>query len=510
MNVDKPSASGSENSHLPSSPSTSPRRADPFLKSFFPGSSCTTSGPPELSKHSATTSTSDSPNISVDDAHGVPYEDSEEDEEWEEVGVDTGSMSLDISLPSSLNSPQTTGDEEGFTITIKRPDSNETAKESVKSVKKNRGIRKEDRIRRMLAHKVHLLCLLACGLYRNRWCNDLELRAITLSILPDDIYAAIKGKKADKGKGKQKSATHKKYLIHYLQMLARWWKEQVKVKDTPSGQALQGPISLLDQFGSYLEKSHDDPSRYVSAESSALLFTAACRALNLQTRLICSLHPIPLSLSSDKKSPSRSNGTRPRRRTVRDSDEDTIDEEPLSRATEESTPLGGRRRTTTVHVPYPLRYWCEVYSEDDKQWVAVDPVRGLVNDTVVMEPPASVGNQLQISYVVAYESGTVLSRVNMTHGAQRWVADFGVKDVTRRYTSQWGARTVRLRLPPGAEGEDWWQQTLWFYSKSNKGEVDEKEDEQLRKSEVKEKMPTSLAGFKDHPLYVFQVLCRKR
>ncbi|KAJ3036180.1 hypothetical protein HDV00_003036 [Rhizophlyctis rosea] len=135
-----------------------------------------------------------------------------------------------------------------------------------------------------------------------------------------------------------------------------------------------------------------------------------------------------------------------------------------------------------------MKLWCEVYNEKAKEWVIVDPVSGMINDTVALEPPASAPNQCQFSYIVAYEQG------------------FGIKDVTRRYASQYGAKTIKLRLPPGDEGEGWWDRTLWLHSKAKaeEGVKDRREEEDLKGKLVMEAMPSSLAGFKGHALYVLE------
>ncbi|TPX62259.1 hypothetical protein PhCBS80983_g00490 [Powellomyces hirtus] len=419
--------------------------------------------------------------------------DSDEEEDWEELGTVQGST-----LPAEPSSILVSGaqEEEGFEISVKRPEP-DLAQEIAAKKAKARGIRKGDRIRRMLAHKVHLLCLLTCGFSRNRWCNNQDLQAIAASVVPPDIYNGITGKGSDANrKGKQPVTLRKKSLLYYLGMFAKWWKEQVTVQDVPD-QKLQGPRSVLKQFGAYMEKHEEDAERTVSAEVSVLVFAAACRSLGLQTRVVYSLHPLPLSLSIQKKAaPPAPRKKKPKRKPARsaqtsdhddeDVDPDTFVSRPSAPCARIEVPSGRQPNVTTVLVPYPLQCWCEVYSETDLEWIPVDPVRAIVNDPAKMEPSPSAPSQLQTSYVVAFEP------------------DFGAKDVTRRYTTQWGARTMRLRLPPGPQGEDWWERSLWFYSKSGGGLEDRVEDEQLKTAGVKEKMPTSLAGFKDHPLYALE------
>jgi xeroderma pigmentosum group C-complementing protein len=43
--------------------------------------------------------------------------------------------------------------------------------------------------------------------------------------------------------------------------------------------------------------------------------------------------------------------------------------------------------------------------------------------------------------------------------------DSYIKDVTRRYVSQWGARTRKLRVPITKDGYDWWHETLAYFAR---------------------------------------------
>ena len=54
--------------------------------------------------------------------------------------------------------------------------------------------------------------------------------------------------------------------------------------------------------------------------------------------------------------------------------------------------------------------------------------------------------------------------------------------------------------------EHWWSSTLWLYSedKDTRKPHEERENKELVKAEVSEKMPTTISGFLNHPLFVLK------
>ena len=129
---------------------------------------------------------------------------------------------------------------------------------------------------------------------------------------------------------------------------------------------------------------------------------------------------------------------------------------------------------------FPIEVWTEIYLEND--WIPVDALHGYINDVKSMNPSSYRPLQEQISYIVAHEDNSTM------------------KDVTRRYSLQWGAKTSRLRLPLDPDGHDWWNTTLWLYSKNRGDPFDDAEELSLKNCQASERMPSSLQGFINHPL----------
>ncbi|NXC11881.1 XPC protein, partial [Orthonyx spaldingii] len=125
-------------------------------------------------------------------------------------------------------------------------------------------------------HKVHLLCLLANGFYRNRICSQPDLLAIGLSIIPTRFTQVPAGQVS---------------LVH-LSNLVKWFVGTFTVNDelsTEKGEPLQS--TLERRFAIYA--AQDD-------EELVHIFLIILRALQLLCRLVLSFQPIPLKETRPK------------------------------------------------------------------------------------------------------------------------------------------------------------------------------------------------------------------
>ncbi|XP_041459936.1 DNA repair protein complementing XP-C cells homolog isoform X2 [Lytechinus variegatus] len=119
--------------------------------------------------------------------------------------------------------------------------------------------------------------------------------------------------------------------------------------------------------------------------------------------------------------------------------------------------------------------WLEVYLSSEKRWICVDCVRALINKPEMCEKKATE----PITYVIGVEN------------------DGCVKDITRRYASKWMTETHKLRPV-----DEWWEETLKPYQ-SNK-DRDRKEDLDVQSNLTSKPLPTSVAEYKNHPLYALK------
>ncbi|XP_077849638.1 DNA repair protein complementing XP-C cells isoform X3 [Macaca mulatta] len=131
-------------------------------------------------------------------------------------------------------------------------------------------------------HKVHLLCLLANGFYLNNICSQPDLRAIGLSIIPAH-FTRVLPRDVD---------------TYYLSNLVKWFIGTFTVNAELSASEQDNLQTTLERrFAIY--SARDD-------EELVHIFLLILRALQLLTRLVLSLQPIPLKSAAAKgKKPSK-------------------------------------------------------------------------------------------------------------------------------------------------------------------------------------------------------------
>ncbi|KAL4823430.1 hypothetical protein H8958_002112 [Nasalis larvatus] len=131
-------------------------------------------------------------------------------------------------------------------------------------------------------HKVHLLCLLANGFYRNSICSQPDLRAVGLSIIPAH-FTRVLPRDVD---------------TYYLSNLVKWFIGTFTVNAELSASEQDNLQTTLERrFAIY--SARDD-------EELVHIFLLILRALQLLTRLVLSLQPIPLKSAAAKgKKPSK-------------------------------------------------------------------------------------------------------------------------------------------------------------------------------------------------------------
>ncbi|XP_023144959.2 DNA repair protein complementing XP-C cells isoform X1 [Amphiprion ocellaris] len=125
-------------------------------------------------------------------------------------------------------------------------------------------------------HKVHLMCLLASGMFRNRLCSEPDLLAITLSLLPTRYSNVEKGC----------------INLSYLSLLLKWFRQTFTLNPSLPYEECPDPQALLERrLASLSARNHQELTH---------LFLLILRSLQLFCRLVLSLQPIPLKPPSAK------------------------------------------------------------------------------------------------------------------------------------------------------------------------------------------------------------------
>ncbi|XP_036389596.1 DNA repair protein complementing XP-C cells [Megalops cyprinoides] len=128
-------------------------------------------------------------------------------------------------------------------------------------------------------HKVHLLCLVANGMFRNRLCSEPDLLAVGLSMVPAH-FTAVTPEQADAA---------------FLSNLLQWFQSTFTLTPDLPQDSGDSPHTVLERrFQTLSARNHQEMTH---------LFLIVLRSLQLFCRLVLSLQPLPLKLPSAKVGP---------------------------------------------------------------------------------------------------------------------------------------------------------------------------------------------------------------
>ena len=126
--------------------------------------------------------------------------------------------------------------------------------------------------------------------------------------------------------------------------------------------------------------------------------------------------------------------------------------------------------------PKGVPYWLEIYVHKSG-WITVDVDQGRTNCPLELEERCAIKPML---YVVAAN------------------ADNSLKDVTKRYGGD--KYDTHIRKARNMT-EEWFNSTIKPFERQQRKSIDDEEDKQLKNISTAAPMPTSIAAFKNHPLY---------
>uniref|UniRef100_A0A667WCU5 Xeroderma pigmentosum, complementation group C n=1 Tax=Myripristis murdjan TaxID=586833 RepID=A0A667WCU5_9TELE len=373
----------------------------------------------------------------------------------------------------------------------------------------------------MDTHKVHLMCLIANGMFRNRVCSEPDLLAVTLSLLPVHFTKVAKGR-IDQ---------------NYLSGLLKWFGATFTLNPSLPCEERPDLRALLERrLASLSAKNHQEMTH---------LFLLVLRSLQLFCRLVLSLQPVSLKLPPAKKkevkeedeeeeveksakaggqkpknakrrsvaskvsykeesnsegdeeeaggedseaktSSKNGSNTAPKRRSGggkkkakndEEEDEEWEGEEGGDEEEEEGgggggTSKGTKRRSGRKRDGPGADEWLEVYLDKSSCWVCVDVEHG-----VGLPLLCSQNATAPVTYVVSVDG------------------DGFLKDLGRKYDPTWMTSSRKRRVD-----DDWWEETLEPFL-GPEDERDMKEDKELHAKLLDKPLPTSIAEYKNHPLY---------
>ncbi|XP_034731422.1 DNA repair protein complementing XP-C cells [Etheostoma cragini] len=227
-------------------------------------------------------------------------EDSEEDEDdWEEVEELSGPL-------GPVEPPEPVLPSQPVEIEIETPEIRK---------KRKRQAEFEMYLRRMMnrykkdvlinTHKVHLMCLIASGMFRSRLCSEPDLLAITLSLLPPH-FSMVAKQRIDQ---------------NYLSGLLKWFRATFTLNPSLPCEERPDPRAMLERrLASLSFRNHQEMTH---------LFLLVLRSLQLFCRLVLSLQPIPLKPPSAKGKGARTSTGAPGKSNTSQQTSKTTSPEPM-------------------------------------------------------------------------------------------------------------------------------------------------------------------------------------
>lgn len=366
---------------------------------------------------------------------------------------------------------------------------------------------------RLLIHKAHILCLLGHLVYVNTWCNDINVQQHLHPLLSKKALTYLQGK--EEYSQFQRDRSFRDGLEQASEVFRAHFNVSASGMRRTLPTSTDGAVEADSDVPSTSRQDLIAAAREMegSQDVGNQLFCALLRSAGVDARLVCSLQPVPLSSVHDKPSTTQ----KPAKAVVRamppygepiTSDSNAEDSAVGTSSTIGKVPSARRRlgqpslnaqsnvssRTAASpakkrvfrNLDYPI-FWVEAFNTAHQKWAPVDP---LVTQTIgkpsKFEPPSSYGLN-QMSYVVAFEEDGV------------------ARDVTRRYTKAYNAKTRRTRVESTENGAQWFKKSLRFFRR--RGGVldrDQTEDAELNQKEAREGLPANVQDFKDHPVYALE------
>lgn len=389
----------------------------------------------------------------------IPVDDTSDSEEFEDVDLNILDDSDEFETIDLENIPKESGND---TLVI-RIDNNKKEEKTPKNL-----ISREERHRRVLLHKMYLVMMLVHGSIRNLWCNNKEIaRSLKLSCVTPQITQLLENNTnaLDQVKSRRLLDGLKKLMTIFLAKF-RIISQGIIRKDWDELELSQKSDIVGKRTFRKLACNFRG-SRDVAAQT----FVTLLRGLGLNARLVFSLQPPDYTKITHGPHPSghEKSGT-PKRKTKTAGFQDS---------------------------EYPV-FWVEVWNKYTRQWVSIDPIVMKLIEVCPkrkkspFEPPPT-DERNQLTYVVAFDK-------------------FGrVRDVTRRYSYNYNAKTIRKRIEfRSSEDKSWYLKVLRCCDfKKTQNVADIYEQKEFYDRDLAEGMPNNIQAFKNHPLYALESQLRQ-
>uniref|UniRef100_A0A915Q2V2 Rad4 beta-hairpin domain-containing protein n=1 Tax=Setaria digitata TaxID=48799 RepID=A0A915Q2V2_9BILA len=379
---------------------------------------------------------------------------SSSDDEWEDVNAFDFS-DTDTRLPSG-----------SIEITIKKSKVKVKPKETVGSRRARyikQHVNQKLRERQINCHKMHLLCYIA---HLRIWTRILlhkeQLLSMSLSVIPKELVSAA---------CHDFDNTAAEEFLQWFRATYQPAKKVYRAKNNSS----DAQVNRLEELiaGQVYENDKD----------LAFLLFLSLIALKQAARICLSCQPMPLKL---KMQPSSLESVETlisyygsRKLTADDYMEwpKKLDETVKQITFFDCKNQGGNDLVPAGELSLKRNYWVEFWDKNSHHWICLDPWTKSTNMPEAVEVDATS----PIHYVLCIDN------------------EYGMRDVTARYASKYLTPVIRRLWV----NQEWWNETLKIYQSRNR--VRERlEDIAIQKYLFSKPKPTTVAEYKNHPLYVLE------
>ncbi|XP_067949212.1 DNA repair protein complementing XP-C cells homolog [Watersipora subatra] len=272
------------------------------------------------------------------------------------------------------------------------------------------------------------------------------------AVCNDELFKALALSSFEKTTLKGKKCTEANIMTILSTIIKR-----VKLVPKPLLQSSVNSESLLDTFeeGLLSGKLH-------RTDELLLFVLGMLRALGASARLCMAWYPVPLRIAHFQKlqqiAKSEASGSKTK-----------------GKINFPFTP-GISIQFTNLDSDANEQIWLEAYDVSAKKWLTIGGSGAILADLSEVEVKLSK----PITYIVSYDN------------------DGKFKDLTQKYDSKWMTGTAKLRV-----SDKWWQKTIAPYRPQESKKTKE-EDSQLQNNLEQMPFPSTISGFKDHPLYALE------
>ena len=414
------------------------------------------------------------------------------DADWEEV---------DLSAPTASSHPVTNSETTNIDLLLGARDKE---RDQARNLKLKRPISAAEKRLRLEIHKMHLCCSISHGFIRSHWCNDHQIQSQLRKLLPSKTISYLN---PDESKSQfQRSRSFMDGIEQATKIFrARFQKDYrglSRATWAESSQALENWQAPRDSELPLQKTDFASSAQQLKAsrDVGAQLFCAMLRSAGVDARLVFSLQCLPFTSGL----PVRDTPVKKYAEVYSLAEEQMSNESSEDREAEyeedhradfnntgrTSTKIRASKSTGEAsrnirESKYPI-FWVEAFNEAVQKWVPVD---ALVTNTIAkpskLEPPA--GDQSNnLAYVIAFED------------------DGSARDVTRRYTKAYNAKTRRERVESTKGGQRWFKRVMRLFRTQHPLDREQVENSELASKEAAEPMPRNVVDFKNHPYYALE------